>query len=184
MAPPTVQYTCAQQASFGKCSRSWMQGFCIKSCGVDVPPSPARFTCAQQASFGQCKQTWMKGYCLKTCGTDEPPPAVQNSCAKQASNGQCPQPTMVGYCLKSCGMCSSSTQSVPTPTPVLPSPLMHPSTPSHTSSGEPYKIQLHACNLTHGQPCIALNRLFTSICKAYQLLSVRLLALCTESYKW
>ncbi|WP_437811246.1 hypothetical protein [Sorangium sp. So ce1078] len=31
--PPSSQYTCAQQASWGKCNESWMQGFCNDTCG-------------------------------------------------------------------------------------------------------------------------------------------------------
>ena len=30
--PPDSQYTCAQQASWGKCGFSWMKGYCCKSC--------------------------------------------------------------------------------------------------------------------------------------------------------
>ncbi|MGK3969339.1 hypothetical protein WMF01_53195 [Sorangium sp. So ce1667] len=30
---PSSQYTCAQQASWGKCNESWMQGFCNRTCG-------------------------------------------------------------------------------------------------------------------------------------------------------
>lgn len=30
--PPDVSYTCAQQASFGKCDEPWMKGFCCRSC--------------------------------------------------------------------------------------------------------------------------------------------------------
>ena len=31
--PSAAQYSCAQQASWGKCGESWMQGYCKKSCG-------------------------------------------------------------------------------------------------------------------------------------------------------
>ena len=30
---PDAVYTCAQQQSWGKCSNSWMAGYCNKSCG-------------------------------------------------------------------------------------------------------------------------------------------------------
>jgi len=30
--PPSHDYTCAQQASWGQCGQSWMKGFCCKSC--------------------------------------------------------------------------------------------------------------------------------------------------------
>lgn len=167
VAPPTTQYTCVQQASFGKCSRSWMKGFCLKSCGTDVPPPPAVFTCAQQASFGQCKQPWMKGYCLKTCGTDEPPPPKQSSCAKAASDGKCSKPFMKGYCLKSCRMCGSVTHSVPTPAPVLQPILMHPSKPSQSTPGQPYnRIIVTKCRpSSHAFLCVKLFDKITAILK-------------------
>lgn len=31
--PPDSTYTCAQQAGWGKCGESWMQGYCNQSCG-------------------------------------------------------------------------------------------------------------------------------------------------------
>jgi len=31
---PTPQYTCAQQASWGKCGESWMKGYCCRSCNA------------------------------------------------------------------------------------------------------------------------------------------------------
>ena len=31
--PPGSQYSCSQQASWGKCGESWMQGYCNSSCG-------------------------------------------------------------------------------------------------------------------------------------------------------
>ncbi|AUX47818.1 uncharacterized protein SOCE26_093420 [Sorangium cellulosum] len=31
--PPDSRYTCAQQAGWGKCSETWMRGFCDRSCG-------------------------------------------------------------------------------------------------------------------------------------------------------
>ena len=38
--PPDNRYTCAQQASFGKCHEQWMRGYCCKSC----------FACAKSCS--------------------------------------------------------------------------------------------------------------------------------------
>ena len=29
---PDSQYTCAQQAAWGKCTESWMKGYCCRSC--------------------------------------------------------------------------------------------------------------------------------------------------------
>ena len=34
--PPSGGYTCEQQASWGKCDESWMQGYCCKSCKACV----------------------------------------------------------------------------------------------------------------------------------------------------
>ena len=31
--PPDSSFTCEQQASWGKCGETWMQGFCDYSCG-------------------------------------------------------------------------------------------------------------------------------------------------------
>merc|ERR1719321_308077 len=31
--PPNTKFTCAQQAAWGKCSKSWMKGKCCRSCG-------------------------------------------------------------------------------------------------------------------------------------------------------
>jgi len=43
--PPSDDYSCAQQAAWGKCNASWMVGHCDKSCGRcdsnDEPPSYA-----------------------------------------------------------------------------------------------------------------------------------------------
>ena len=30
--PPDNQYNCSQQSLFGKCSESWMQGYCCRTC--------------------------------------------------------------------------------------------------------------------------------------------------------
>jgi mannan endo-1,4-beta-mannosidase len=72
IAPDNV-YTCSQQASWGKCSESFMQGFCLRSCGMcsggctDIPPDNV-YTCYQQASWGKCGESFMQGFCLQTCG--------------------------------------------------------------------------------------------------------------------
>eukprot|EP00727_Mastigamoeba_balamuthi_P001325 m51a1_g1119 putative non-processive endoglucanase (491) ;mRNA; f:176824-178552 len=50
---PQGQYTCAQQASWGKCTESWMAGFCDKSCGrctatassAAAPVTPTKADC-------------------------------------------------------------------------------------------------------------------------------------------
>jgi hypothetical protein len=33
VTPPGSQYSCSQQASWGKCGESWMQDYCNSSCG-------------------------------------------------------------------------------------------------------------------------------------------------------
>ena len=35
--PPNDQFSCAEQASFGKCDQDWMVGFCCKSCFACSP---------------------------------------------------------------------------------------------------------------------------------------------------
>eukprot|EP01084_Bolivina_argentea_P043138 79489_1 len=40
--PPNNEYTCAQQASWGKCNQTWMQGYCCKTC----------FNCAESCTGG------------------------------------------------------------------------------------------------------------------------------------
>jgi len=86
---PDSTYTCAQQASWGKCSMPFLKGFCCRSCHdckgcapapppppptppgcTDVPPAPGTYTCEQQKSFGKCDvkaNPWMDGYCCKSC---------------------------------------------------------------------------------------------------------------------
>lgn len=72
--PPPGQYTCEQQAGWGKCNEPWMQGYCLLACGscpgacVDIPPPPGDYTCAQQVGWGKCDEPWMQGYCLASCG--------------------------------------------------------------------------------------------------------------------
>merc|ERR1712072_1470272 len=93
--PPNTKFTCAQQAAWGKCGRSWMKNACCRSCGGcskknpgngnaggmgsgerngvrevgdDTPPPNTKFTCAQQAAWGKCDKSWMKGKCCRSCG--------------------------------------------------------------------------------------------------------------------
>ncbi len=72
--PPPGEFTCEQQAGWGKCNEPWMQGYCNLTCGdcpgacVDIPPPPGDYTCAQQVAWGKCGEPWMQGYCLKSCG--------------------------------------------------------------------------------------------------------------------
>jgi hypothetical protein len=39
--PPDAQFTCAEQAGWGKCGEAWMQGSCNASCGRCVPAGAA-----------------------------------------------------------------------------------------------------------------------------------------------
>ncbi|KAJ3055426.1 hypothetical protein HK097_010520 [Rhizophlyctis rosea] len=80
---PEGEYTCEQQAGWGKCSEPWMDGFCNWSCercpGQTPSPTPTagtcpdiapdtEYTCAQQAEWGKCTESWMDGWCLASCG--------------------------------------------------------------------------------------------------------------------
>jgi hypothetical protein len=71
--PPDNSYTCSQQAGWGKCSESWMVGFCCKTCFQcncpkcsDVPPDSS-YTCLQQQGWNKCGESWMVGHCCSTC---------------------------------------------------------------------------------------------------------------------
>jgi len=88
---PTTDYTCAQQASWGKCGETFMKGFCCRSCHAckgctnpppvpppppptpgcsDDPPAPGTYSCAKQKEWGKCDtkaNPWMAGFCCKSC---------------------------------------------------------------------------------------------------------------------
>ncbi|PSC71589.1 glycoside hydrolase [Micractinium conductrix] len=71
--PGAEQFTCAEQAQFGKCDSAfiYLGAFCLQSCGrcgdqcVDTAPTPD-FGCA----LALCNTTEVAAgpYCLKTCG--------------------------------------------------------------------------------------------------------------------
>eukprot|EP01025_Chloroclados_australasicus_P027562 TRINITY_DN27314_c0_g1_i1.p1 TRINITY_DN27314_c0_g1~~TRINITY_DN27314_c0_g1_i1.p1 ORF type:complete len:747 (+),score=114.21 TRINITY_DN27314_c0_g1_i1:104-2242(+) len=70
---PPGEFTCAQQAEFGKCEAAWMVegGFCTKTCDrccEDVRPD--EYSCAEQKEWGKCERQWMidGGFCQNTCG--------------------------------------------------------------------------------------------------------------------
>ncbi|KAG1665656.1 hypothetical protein FOA52_005446 [Chlamydomonas sp. UWO 241] len=75
---PNSDYTCANQAMFGKCAQPWMaeMQYCDKTCGRlpccgDLTPPGTGYTCEEQAKFpGKCDEVWMVqgGYCRKACG--------------------------------------------------------------------------------------------------------------------
>lgn len=133
--PPDGNSTCVQQAQWGKCGESWMQGFCSASCGRcgsngggnngggnsgggacgDTPPN-GDYSCAEQASWGKCGEAWMQGYCKSSCGTcgggggsacDDTPPDGSYSCSEQAGWGKCGEGWMIdgGFCRHTCGRC-------------------------------------------------------------------------------
>ncbi|KAJ3046444.1 hypothetical protein HK097_000854 [Rhizophlyctis rosea] len=150
---PEDGYTCQQQAGWGKCSESWLQGYCNDSCGrcpgtgtasptatptgntgcTDIAPD-TEYTCAQQAEWGKCTEDWMEGWCLSSCGkcpsatitvpsTSSPTPtgdcvdvAPDNeyTCAQQAEWGKCTEDWMAGWCKKSCGTCPGMTTTTTT----------------------------------------------------------------------
>ena len=87
--------SCAQQASWGKCSESWMHPVCSDACGGAanaapssepstqpsqvwywIPSSPSAspspsvdgYSCEQQASWGKCSESWMHPVCSYACG--------------------------------------------------------------------------------------------------------------------
>ena len=87
------QYSCSDQASWGKCSESWMAGYCCTSCteacesqcssssssnteySCDDDVSPDDNTCSDQASWDKCDEDWMEGYCCSSC-----PDACSSQC--------------------------------------------------------------------------------------------------------
>ena len=112
--PPDVdsQYTCEDQARFGKCGENWMQGFCNLSCE----------RCEAAAAEGgenqeQENQEDKEGDAAKAAAsdgecTDEYPPDVdtQYTCEDQAGFGKCEEGWMEGYCLASCDKCNTTSQ--------------------------------------------------------------------------
>ena len=53
--PPSVDYTCAEQAEWGNCGESWMDGYCLASCGTCDPASArtsASATSAEESRTG------------------------------------------------------------------------------------------------------------------------------------
>ena len=123
---PSGDYTCSQQAAWGKCGEPWMADYCDLACGrCDAPvcqdtPAPGRYTCAQQAAWGKCDEPWMAGYCDVTCGRCEAEdddgsvpvctdvaPSADHTCAEQVAWGKCDESWMAGFCDASCGRCTA-----------------------------------------------------------------------------
>ncbi|KAL0031693.1 hypothetical protein WJX79_001570 [Trebouxia sp. C0005] len=109
--PPNSQYTCAQQAGWGKCTTA-------ASC-ADIPPNN-QYTCAQQAGWGKCNEAFMSGFCAQSCNrcssacTDTPPNS-QYSCQQQAGWGKCNEAfiTSGNFCQITCGRCSACSDNPP-----------------------------------------------------------------------
>jgi mannan endo-1,4-beta-mannosidase len=93
-SPPSSDYTCQQQAEWGKCGEPWMQGHCDTACGRcstqgscnDSPPS-SDYTCQQQAEWGKCGEPWMQGFCESVCGRCGGSPNPGNPPGPGASSG-------------------------------------------------------------------------------------------------
>jgi len=123
--PPEVdtQYTCADQAGFGKCEESWMQGFCLLSC--EKCEASASEDGDGEETVGNVQEELEEDeeqvplieadegevlengtLVLSNC-TDVYPPDVdtRHSCGAQAGFGKCDESWMTGYCLLSCGKC-------------------------------------------------------------------------------
>eukprot|EP01023_Acetabularia_acetabulum_P040509 TRINITY_DN3927_c0_g1_i3.p2 TRINITY_DN3927_c0_g1~~TRINITY_DN3927_c0_g1_i3.p2 ORF type:complete len:186 (-),score=47.89 TRINITY_DN3927_c0_g1_i3:271-828(-) len=72
------EFSCAEQATFGKCDKDYVQGYCNLSCNrcgdkcncVDRAPQNTTFTCPEFAAFGGCSRPWMRDgfYCAISCG--------------------------------------------------------------------------------------------------------------------
>jgi len=128
--PPDPNYSCDQQAKWGKCDEPWMDNYCNHTCGrcdspapvcEDVLPPGSVYTCEQQASWGKCDEPWMDGYCNLTCERCSNPlsdtaaapvctniaPNADYTCKQQASWGKCNEVWLWDYCNASCGRCVS-----------------------------------------------------------------------------
>jgi hypothetical protein len=126
--PPDVdtQYTCADQAGFGKCEESWMAGYCLLSCEKCEAAEAEETSDSDSDSEGNVQEDLEEDaeevpllleadegevlengtLVLSNC-TDVYPPNVdtRHSCGAQAGFGKCDESWMTGYCLQSCGKC-------------------------------------------------------------------------------
>ncbi|GAB4814157.1 hypothetical protein N2152v2_001203 [Parachlorella kessleri] len=118
--PPNSGASCQQQKNWGKCGDSFMQGYCLASCGkcTIASPSPA----PSSSSSGGC--------------TDVPPPNSGVNCQQQKAWGKCSDGFVQGYCLASCGKCAASASPSPSPSPP-PSPASSSSSNSGCSDVPP-----------------------------------------------
>jgi len=130
--PPDVdtQYTCVDQATFGKCDESWMQGYCLAACGKCEAAAAAGEEEAEEAApeeegseedasetesedeaaavmAAQDGEVLANGTAVLSNCTDEKSPSdnSRHDCAKQAEFGKCDEGWMQGYCQLSCKKC-------------------------------------------------------------------------------
>jgi len=139
--PPNVdtRHSCGAQAGFGKCDESWMEGYCLQSCGKCILPTTRTVASAASAATegevnGDATNSTLTPEAEVEEGegeeggddvsdsssdadapscVDEYPPDVdaQYTCEDQAGFGKCDQGWMEGYCLLSCEKCTNNTTS-------------------------------------------------------------------------
>ena len=73
-------HSCEEQASWGKCSESWMHPVCSYACGGSASAAVSQsgsssqggyidgHSCEEQASWGKCSESWMHPVCSYACG--------------------------------------------------------------------------------------------------------------------
>ena len=149
--PPDSQYSCEEQASYGKCGDPFMftdgapeGGYCAATCNR----CPSGTTPTPTATPAATPAVSPVPIAVPTC--NDSPPDSQYSCQEQASYGKCGDPFMFsdgapegGYCAASCNRCPPGTWSPSQPEPTAPaaSPAASPeaspvamSSPGMTSS--------------------------------------------------
>ena len=126
--PPDSQYTCQEQASYGKCGDPFMfsdgapdGGYCAATCNrcpSSTTPTPTPTLAATPAASPAAIP-------VPTC--NDTPPGSQYSCQEQASYGKCGDPFMFsdgapngGYCAATCNRCPPGTWSPSQPGPTAP----------------------------------------------------------------
>jgi len=119
--PPDVdtQYTCEDQAGFGKCEENWMDGYCQFSCGKcesDQVQAEGEASSSgdeeeevsdEDVLLAEDGEVLANGTLVLANCTDEKNPIddSRHDCAAQKDFGKCEEGWMDGYCLLSCGKC-------------------------------------------------------------------------------
>merc|ERR1712188_232700 len=119
--PPDVdtQYTCEDQAGFGKCEENWMNGYCQFSCGKcesDQVKAEGEASSSgdeeeevsdEDVLLAEDGEVLANGTLVLANCTDEKNPIddSRHDCAAQKGFGKCEESWMDGYCLLSCGKC-------------------------------------------------------------------------------